>query len=105
MDELLTGIIKKGLELKASDIHLRHSREPLYRIDGIIQSLGGHILLDEDLGRFFNELLDSKLQSQFKLLNDLDFAKCLSLNTSNVRTRVNAFLSQRHLGFVIRLIN
>jgi twitching motility protein PilT len=100
----LNPLLRRGVELGASDIHLKVGLPPILRRDGSLGPLeDAPLLTDRDVeavlqlvGKRFPERLDA-----FKDTGDLDIAY---QDADLPRFRVNAFKQRGHISFAFRVI-
>ena len=100
----LNPLLRRAVELGASDIHLKVGLPPILRLDGALSPLEeSAILTDRDVevvlevvGRRAPERLDA-----FKQSGDLDVAY---QDEDLPRFRVNAFKQRGHISFAFRVI-
>ena len=100
----LNPLLRRAVELGASDIHLKVGLPPILRLDGALGPLEeSAILTDRDVevvlevvGRRAPERLDA-----FKQSGDLDVAY---QDEDLPRFRVNAFKQRGHISFAFRVI-
>src|SRR5262245_31705663 len=94
--------LRKMLENKSSDLHLRTGDPPMWRIHGKMGAIPGEPVLDNHrLGGILREITTSDRWQRFEEKLDLDFAYALG---EEARFRVN-YLNQIHgYGCVLRQI-
>ncbi|MCL1862318.1 MAG: type IV pilus twitching motility protein PilT [Defluviitaleaceae bacterium] len=85
----------------ASDIHLTALRNPVFRIDGILQETEFE-LSDEEKITAITSMLNAKQREELERGDDVDMCYMLE---NGLRHRVNVFRQQRALTAVIRVIN
>jgi twitching motility protein PilT len=89
------------IEKRASDLHLKEGRPPLFRIDGKLQPLDMAILSNTDLKEAIYFLTDEKQRKKFEDSNEID----LAYNLEGVaRFRANAFRQMGRIEIVLRAI-
>ncbi|MCX7767213.1 MAG: PilT/PilU family type 4a pilus ATPase, partial [Candidatus Sumerlaeia bacterium] len=93
-------LIKKAVEEKASDLHLRANRLPRVRIDGQLYDITGYIPTEQELCDFFYSLLDEEQVRRFKSVHDLDFSYSFP---DICRVRVNLFRQQGMFAAAVRI--
>jgi twitching motility protein PilT len=94
--------LRRMLELKGSDLHLRAGSPPRWRIHGHLAPIPGEAVLEDDrLGQLMSELLPADRWQRFRNRLDLDFAYALG---GEARFRVNYFHQFRGYGCVLRHI-
>lgn len=96
-------LVRLGVEMRASDIHLTVSRPPTIRVDGKLLSLPGYTdLSPDDTYKLGQELMpDEKNLKQIEKQGHADFS--LSLPEIG-RVRVNVYLQRGSFAIAIRLI-
>lgn len=97
---ILTEILDKAVEYNASDIHLLPFSSPVYRINGILQTLGDPILTDTEIGDFIKTSIVEPAYMAYITLGETDAA--FEHNTS--RFRINAFKQMDLNAVAIRII-
>jgi len=95
-------ILKKAVEMNASDVHLSVGEPPIYRVDGFLRELAGAKILDDsDIRQLVFEVCTPS-QKEILLINkELDFSFDLE---ENARFRVNAFFERGSLASAFRKI-
>lgn len=97
----LIDIIKLGVDIKASDIHISRSMPPIYRVDGYLKTITDQRIEEEDIREFTKELLG---EDDYRLLFDnkeIDFSYTVD---SLCRLRINAFLDRGDIAMAIRIV-
>ncbi|MBS2016407.1 MAG: type IV pilus twitching motility protein PilT [Deltaproteobacteria bacterium] len=98
IDELL----RKMLELRASDLHLSAGNHPVLRVDGEIRFLTDRPSMSSaDVEALVRPIMTEKAWSSFEELRDADFAYELA---GAARFRVNVFQDRKGFGTVVRQI-
>jgi twitching motility protein PilT len=98
LDELLITMIAE----KASDLHLRMSRPPVIRVDGILRPIDGMPdITRRDLEEAFKQMTNDNQRQEFLQQMELDFAYSVA---GLSRFRVNAFQQRGTLSLAIRQI-
>ena len=97
----ISDLIKVGIKLKASDIHITVGVPPVFRINGILQNYGENIFTPKDTEYLVKEILS---EDKFKILEEkgeLD----ISFSSSGVgRFRINVFKQRGSFGMALRII-
>jgi twitching motility protein PilT len=94
--------LRRMLELKGSDLHLRAGAPPMWRIHGHLGPIEGEPKIDQErMGRLMQELLPPHRWERFTKTLDMDFAYALG---DEARFRVNYFHQLRGHGCVLRHI-
>lgn len=100
----LNGLLRRAVELGASDIHLKLGRSPILRRDGALGPMEGSPILDDTcLLAFLNKVAahaPDKL-SCFHASGDLDIAY---QDEDLPRFRVNAYRQRGAISFAVRVI-
>ncbi len=95
-------IVKKGVELGASDIHLTVFRPPLYRVNGKIVQSDYELLSAEDTQRLCEEIIpNEKARRQLEETGQADFSNSFP---GVGRFRVNIFIQRGSWAAALRLI-
>lgn len=96
-------IISKGVEMKASDVHITVLRPPMYRVNGQIVSIAGDEMLGaEDTLRLGQEIIpDDRIQRILNEYGQADFSNALP---GVGRFRVNLFRQRGLMAAAIRII-
>src|SRR5690349_11652140 len=99
----LNALLRRAVELGASDLHLKVGRPPVVRIDGDITPLDEPALGDDDLLDALRQVTESAPQKfdQFQAAGDLDLAYTAE---GLPRFRVNAFRQRSAISFAFRVI-
>jgi len=99
----LNTILRRAVELGASDIHLKLDRPPLFRRDGEIAALETPPLTEEELDAVLRAVTVQapKRYDQFQETGDLDIAYTAE---GLPRFRVNAFRQRGNVSFAMRVI-
>ncbi|HPF20007.1 MAG TPA: type IV pilus twitching motility protein PilT [Syntrophomonas sp.] len=99
----IMDIVKNGVELGASDIHLTVFRPPIYRVNGKLFSLPEDKVLDgEDTIRLATELFpNEKILPTLQETGQVDFSNSMP---GVGRFRVNTFIQRGSWACAIRLI-
>ncbi|MBN1947117.1 MAG: type IV pilus twitching motility protein PilT [Bradymonadales bacterium] len=98
----LHKILRLGVKLGASDVHLKVGTPPTLRINGELKSVEDTPRLTaEELSQLASTLLSGPQRERFKRQLDID----LSYSVPGLgRFRVNIFLQRSTVGFVFRII-
>ena len=98
----IDGLLKKLMELEASDLHLTSGRKPAFRVHGEMLTPPSAPDIEADrMARLLKEITPEVNQKQFAEENDSDFAYELP---GLARFRVNLFRDHRGPGAVLRVI-
>jgi twitching motility protein PilT len=98
----LSELLRKTIEMKASDLHLRVDSPPQVRVHGLLQPLDGYpALTSSDAQALASAFLTESQQQQFKENLELDFSIGLE---GLSRFRVNIFNQKETVGGVFRAI-
>ncbi len=94
--------LRRMLELKGSDLHLRAGSPPMWRVHGHLAPIEGEAVLDEErLTQLMRPLPTANLWERFERTHDIDFAYALG---DEARFRVNYFRQLHGQGCVLRHI-
>ena len=100
----LNALLRRAVELGASDVHLKVGRPPMLRRDGALAQLDGYEpLTSTELALALNQLTNAspaKLEA-FNEAGDLDLAY---QEEDLPRFRVNAFRQRGEISFAFRVI-
>jgi twitching motility protein PilT len=100
----LNPLLRRAVELGASDIHLKVGLPPMLRRDGALSPLDEYaILMDKDMEALI-EVVGARSPERleaFKQTGDLDIA---FQDSDLPRFRVNAFRQRGHISFAFRVI-
>ncbi len=98
----LVGLLRRAVELGASDIHLKTGRRPVIRSDGGLQELDGYPeLTAADVESFLTTVAIPQKVDAFLATGDLDVAY---QSEGLPRFRVNAFRQRGAISFAFRVI-
>lgn len=99
----LEGILKKGMEMGASDIHLGEGQIPLYRVNGRLISLAHDTVLGgEEIRGLLQEAIPHQgIMEVFREQGEVDFAGLLPGIT---RFRANLFKQRNSWALAVRII-
>lgn len=95
-------LLKKAVELKASDIHLTVGAQPVMRINGSLIRIGDIALTGDDTTALINQLLTHIQIQQLNSNGELDFAYS---SPDEERFRVNAYKQKESYALSIRIIS
>ena len=100
---VLDALLRKQLECRASDLHIRSGGQPLYRVDGdIVVEKSFEPFTAEFLERMLLGIMPERNRKEFEDTNDTDLAYELE---GLARFRVNVFRDRHGIGSVIRAIS
>ena len=95
-------ILRKAVEQKASDIHLKVGSHPFVRIDGALTPLGNMPRVSpEDMLSMVFSMMTNRQKQKFKETAELDMAYGVA---GLGRFRVNIFQQRGNVGLVLRVI-
>ena len=95
-------IVKNGVALHASDIHLAANNRPAYRINGAMRFLDAPALTADEVGQMISQCLTHEKYEEFSKTGDMDASAQIA---GCGRFRVNAFKQSRGVTLVLRIIN
>lgn len=102
LEELsLRRIVAYALDYGASDIHLKVSRPPAIRIEGVLRFTEIHELTESDLMRFLDEIMSPPQKQGFLETGDADLAVSLP---DLGRFRVNCYRQRGTAALVLRYV-
>jgi twitching motility protein PilT len=88
---ILRDVLQKAVELKASDIHLKSGKEPIFRLSGDLVHSEFEVLTDEVVMAIARDIVPQHLAERFDVDHEVDF----SLQEPEIgRFRVNVFVAQ-----------
>jgi twitching motility protein PilT len=94
--------LRRMVELKGSDLHLRAASPPMWRVHGHLAPIPEEPVLEhEKLGHLMREILNDDLWKRYEKALDFDFAYAMG---EEARFRVNYFKQLRGYGCVLRHI-
>ncbi|KUG05049.1 twitching motility protein pilt [hydrocarbon metagenome] len=99
----IMDILSKGIEYRASDIHLTVSQPPLYRVDGeLISAPGDPLLSPEDTEKLAQQLIPGEaIRQEFETDGQVDFSNSFS---GIGRFRANIYRQRGSCAAAVRLI-
>ncbi len=98
----LEPLLRRMVEVEASDIHLKSGSPPGFRIHGEIVPMAEHPILNKhDTRAFVEEVLGKEGMEVFDAKGDADLSKAIP---GIARFRINCFRQRGSCGLVIRLI-
>lgn len=95
-------LLKQGVSLGASDIHITRNSEPIARVKGKFIKLSEDILTKEDTKEMVTQIADEERLQIIEKIGELDFSTTLEDGT---RFRVNAYKQKGSYALAIRIIN
>ncbi|MDP6525309.1 MAG: PilT/PilU family type 4a pilus ATPase [Kiritimatiellia bacterium] len=96
---ILKDLLKRAVEIGASDIHIKPDKEPFFRAQGVIQESGFDVLTPAGMSEIVDNILPEHLVASYKQEHEADF----SLQEPDVgRFRVNVFHSQGNPTIAMR---
>jgi twitching motility protein PilT len=100
---IINDLLREAKEAGASDVHISQGRPPLFRVDGVLQSVGDSPITPEESKQIMETLLGGNERSIQQLTENLqsDFSYALEDGT---RFRVNIFKHLETLSAALRLI-
>lgn len=101
VDKLFRSCIK----LKGSDLHLKVSRPPIVRVNGVLRPLNREAINDEEMVSLLFPLMDDRNRRIFDENGGCDFAHTVECDGVNWRFRVNLLQQLGHIGLVARRVN
>lgn len=97
----ITELLKKTLELGASDLHLTVGRPPMYRIDGSLQPDGVEFLNRDQTEALAYSIMTEKQKTKFEKFNEVDF----SFGAKGIgRFRANVYRQRGQVAAALRYI-
>lgn len=96
---MMNEFLKHAVEYGASDIHLKVTQKPIFRINGALTPVGDHALNHAELTQIVEDILPEHMTRRYKAEHEADF----SLDNPEIgRFRVNLFHSQGSPCFTLR---
>ena len=98
----IDDLLRRAVEKKASDLHLKVGNHPYLRIDGVLypQSDTARVTPEEMLSMAFS-MMTNRQKQKFKETAELDMAYGVA---GLGRFRVNVFQQRGNVGMVLRVI-
>src|SRR5271170_6124840 len=98
----LDDLLRRAVESRASDLHLKVGNHPYLRIDGLLNALGDvpRVTPEEMLSMAFS-MMTNRQKQKFKEQAELDLAYGVA---GLGRFRVNVFQQRGNVGMVLRVI-
>ncbi len=99
----IVEILKKGIKMRASDVHLTVSQPPLFRVDGLLTSdPADPVLTPEDTVRLGQQLMSAEtVLAEFETNGQVDFSNSFP---GIGRFRANLYLQRGSWAAAVRLI-
>ncbi len=97
----IQDLLRRTLEVSASDLHLTVERPPVVRVHGKLEDLPEPVLGPEDTRALLDEILPAQLRPRFEATGDADFSCSVP---GLARFRVNAYRQRGSVGLAIRVI-
>jgi len=103
MEAFINEILKKGVELEASDVHLVAHSKPLVRINGLLVPLNNFAEINsEELKKILLEILDEKKLNTLETKLELDFSYSIA---GLARFRCNYYYQRGSVAAAIRIVS
>jgi len=94
-------LIKRGVTIRASDIHLKQGVPPMFRVDGVLRPADGEPLTDDNLREYLGAICGENGRAQFEHRLELD----RNFTVPGVsHGRVNVCQERGSIRIVLRLI-
>lgn len=102
-------ILKKAIEMKASDVHLPVGKPPVFRINGRMVDQGNVDMKQEHTDRLMRQTMNKVSEEKFNEDWEVDYsyaitAKIDTPDPMEYRFRVNSFIQKGYTSGVMRLI-
>jgi len=94
-------LVKKMVEIEASDLYLTVARPPMYRVEGKIQAIGDRNFTPDNLRALADAMMTEKQRREFAQTFEMNLAQSLP---GLARFRVNILTQRGSVGLVIRRI-
>jgi Tfp pilus assembly pilus retraction ATPase PilT len=95
--------LKVTMKNNASDLYLSVGSPPIYRIEGIMQTIGDHAFSADELEELAKEIMNEKQWNEFSQSNEMDLAMVLSLPHLS-RFRINILRQRGFAAIVVRRV-
>ncbi|PRX31144.1 twitching motility protein PilT [Orenia metallireducens] len=100
----LEELLKKGIKLGASDIHLTVGIKPMARINSKLQAIEDVMITPDKIMGLIGEMMEETNREVFEERGEVDFAFHLDCDGFDHRFRVNAFQQRGSAAAVLRII-
>ena len=98
----LKAVLTSAVKKRASDIHLKVGRHPIFRIDGKLLPAPEFPKIDSnDTLQLASSIMSNSIRNQFKETHEVDFSYSIS---GLGRFRINAYIQRGTIVFVFRII-
>lgn len=97
----LLDLIRKGIQIKASDIHLLVGVPPVFRVNGSLIKYGKKTLKSKEIKKIVEEILKENQLIELKEKKEIDIAYSIS---DIGRFRINVFKQKGSLSVSLRII-
>ncbi|RKD27901.1 twitching motility protein PilT [Caminicella sporogenes DSM 14501] len=97
----MLDLLKKTVEMNASDLHITVGVPPIIRINGRLERYGEKILTPDDTNRLVKQVLT---ENQFKKLQEKGEVDLSFSSTGLGRFRVNVYKQRGSFGMAIRVV-
>lgn len=101
MHPLLESLLRKVVEVDASDLHLKADNPPLMRIRGDLQRVDHPVIGEDETVRMFMSVLTPERRERLQHFKECDLSVAVP---GLARFRVNMFWQRHKIGAVFRLI-
>lgn len=95
----ITSLLKKAVELEASDVHIKIDRRPFLRVHGMLQEDDSEPLHQEKLLKIIDEIIPEYLKKRFQQTREIDFSYA---EGKDMRFRVNVFYTHGQPALAMR---
>lgn len=97
----LHDLLKKAINLEASDIHLRTGSKPIIRVNDELKPLDQSALTPGDMKNITHELFNDTIRETYEKRHEVDFSYTFE---DAARFRVNAFQQRGTITFAMRIV-
>jgi twitching motility protein PilT len=98
----INELLKKAVQIGASDLHIKAGSVPIIRLDGELTTLSGEKRLTlEDTANIASAIMNEAQQEAFKKKNEIDISHSIP---GFGRFRCNTFVQRGTIGMVFRVI-
>ncbi|MEI7904532.1 MAG: hypothetical protein WCI43_03840 [Candidatus Firestonebacteria bacterium] len=101
MGNLALELLELMSEKRASDLHIKVGRPPMFRTDGKLTAMAGNIITEEEANETAYNFMTPTQRERFANTNEMDLAYSPNGTT---RYRINVFRQKGTVELVIRAI-
>lgn len=97
----MKDLMRQGVDLEASDIHLTSDLQPVFRVHGALTKIGDHSVTPENLLKMIREIIPAQKWTELETDGETDFNFALEKIS---RFRINAYKQKQSYAVALRLI-